>query len=228
MHALRDALALARVLNRTLILPHFDCMCDRSEDTDIVPSCIYPGAPPSLSVPFKCSQHFVADTHKLQLMALDPTRFGMQPYKFNGNVAAPLPLRAHSFLLDPRAADVAADLVHIPVEPRDASRAAAGAPARQLRRGRVGHALPRGLSNVRALQLLAPHASARVLELADAEGLFGGWETQRTQAELFSTMMDYYLLRGAWCCTSRNLGNQDDGRAYLISPPPLRLPRRGT
>jgi hypothetical protein len=31
LHALRDALALALVLNRTLVLPHFDCMCDRSE-----------------------------------------------------------------------------------------------------------------------------------------------------------------------------------------------------
>jgi hypothetical protein len=25
VHALRDALAIARVLNRTLVLPHFDC-----------------------------------------------------------------------------------------------------------------------------------------------------------------------------------------------------------
>ena len=30
VHALRDALAIARVLNRTLVLPHFDCLCDRS------------------------------------------------------------------------------------------------------------------------------------------------------------------------------------------------------
>ena len=65
-HALRDALAMARVLNRTLILPHFDCLCDRSEDVAIVPSCVYHGAPPRLRMPFKCSQHFVADTHKLQ------------------------------------------------------------------------------------------------------------------------------------------------------------------
>ena len=31
LHALRDALALAVVLNRTLVLPQFDCVCDRSE-----------------------------------------------------------------------------------------------------------------------------------------------------------------------------------------------------
>ena len=67
MHALRDALAIARVLNRTLILPHFDCLCDRSEDIQLIPSCVHHGAPPALKVPFKCSQHFVADTHKLQV-----------------------------------------------------------------------------------------------------------------------------------------------------------------
>ena len=39
LHALRDALAIAVVLNRTLILPHFDCMCDRSELVDYIPSC---------------------------------------------------------------------------------------------------------------------------------------------------------------------------------------------
>ena len=102
VHALRDALGIARVLNRTLILPHYDCLCDRSEDVAIVPSCVYHGAPPSLQMPFKCSQHFVADTHKLQMMALDPTRFGMQPFKFGGLVTPPIKLRAHSFLSDGR------------------------------------------------------------------------------------------------------------------------------
>ena len=42
-HALRDALGIARVLNRTLILPQHECLCDRSEDVAIVPSCVYHG-----------------------------------------------------------------------------------------------------------------------------------------------------------------------------------------
>ena len=53
-------------------------------------------------MPFKCSTHFVTDTHKLQLMATEPTRFGMQPHKFNGAFTQPLPLRTHSFLSDSR------------------------------------------------------------------------------------------------------------------------------
>ena len=42
VHALRDALALAFLLNRTLVLPHFDCLCDRSELVDYIPWCVYP------------------------------------------------------------------------------------------------------------------------------------------------------------------------------------------
>ena len=51
LHALRDALALAVVLNRTLVLPQFDCVCDRSELVDFVPSCTFPGAPPPCPFP---------------------------------------------------------------------------------------------------------------------------------------------------------------------------------
>ena len=69
VHALRDAMAIARVLNRTLIIPHFDCLCDRSEYPDVMPSCVYYGAPPRLKIPFRCSTHFVTDTHKLQVIA---------------------------------------------------------------------------------------------------------------------------------------------------------------
>ena len=95
-------MAIARVLNRTLVIPHFECLCDRSEYPDIMPSCIYQGGPRRLQLPFRCSTHFVTDTHKLQLMSTEPTRFGMQPHKFGGRFTAPLSIRAYSFLSDPR------------------------------------------------------------------------------------------------------------------------------
>ena len=47
------------------------------------------------------------------------------------------------------------------------------------------------------------------------------------QGKLFTTMMEYYLLRGAWCCSSRGNGNED-GRVYTPTPPPLRVARQGT
>ena len=194
------------------MLPHFDCLCDRSEDVYVMPTCVHHGAPPSLQMPFKCSQHFVADTHKLQLMALEPTRFGMQPHKFGGAFTAPLPLRAHGFLNDPRAAAIRQDVVEVSVgrEP----------PAG----GGVSAILPRAATNLDLQRDLHQHREARLLRLSDAEGAFGGWETDKQQATLFSTMMEYYLHRGAWCCSSRNNGNED-GRVYTKNPPPFKIPR---
>ena len=67
---------------------------------------------------------------------------------------------------------------------------------------------------------------ARVLRLTDALDAFGGWETNPDESLLFQTMMEYYLYRGAWCCTSRYIDNNaDNGRVYLERPPPLRSPR---
>ena len=82
--------------------------------------------------------------------------------------------------------------------------------------------LTRGATNKQAQAQLAPLADARVLVLADAEGVFGGWESEPQQARLFQTMMDYFILGGSWCCTSRD---KDDGRAYYKRPPGLRMPR---
>ena len=208
VHAFRDAAALARVLNRTLIVPHFDCLCDRSEDVEIIPSCVYHGAPPSLPMPFKCSLHFVLDTHKLQMMSSAPTP-GMRASKFNGYATPPLKLRAHSFLDDAR---TAAD-----IERRSST-------LRWRAGGGDGDAaaLRRGATSVEALKSLERWKDARVLRLADAEGVFSGWVGDAQTARMFQTMMDYYVLRGAWCCTSRG-GNQDDGRVYTKAPPPLRL-----
>lgn len=215
-HALRDALAIARILNRTLILPHYDCLCDRSEDVAIVPSCVYHGAPPRMAVPFRCSQHFVADTHKLQMMSLDPMRFGMQPHKFNGRPTPPIRLRAFSFLSDSRtSAEIKEGVVDVRVVGyQGGGKAAAG--------GQI--VLRKGSTNVAVKAQLQSLEGARVIRLSDAEGVFSGWESERNEALHFNTMMDYYVHRGAWCCSSRNQAQQDDGRVYVTPPPRLRVP----
>ena len=69
---------------------------------------------------------------------------------------------------------------------------------------------------------------ARVLRLSDAQNAFGGWVDNPDESLLFNTMMEYYLYRGAWCCTSRFIdGNADNGRVYLKTPPALSRPRGG-
>mmetsp|Transcript_70814 Transcript_70814/g.213050 ORF Transcript_70814/g.213050 Transcript_70814/m.213050 type:complete len:392 (-) Transcript_70814:121-1296(-) len=197
VHALRDALAVVRVLNRTLIMPHFDCLCDRSELTEVVPSCLTPGTPPRLPVPFKCSLHFVTDSHKLQMM-IQPAQFGMSPAKFGGVVTPPMPVRAHSFLTDVRTAPAIRDSL-------------------------ATVSLPRASNNEQVLSALVPHRDTRVLRLADALGSFGGWVSNTGQGQLFNTMMEYYLLGGSWCCTSRT---QEEGRVHYSRPPPITV-RRG-
>ena len=87
-----------------------------------------------------------------------------------------------------------------------------------------GARLARGATNVDVKAQLASFERARVLRLSDAEGVFSGWVSDSLEARLFSTMMDYYVNRGAWCCSSRNQARQDDGRVYVKPPPLLRAP----
>ena len=62
---LRDALALARALRRTLVLPRWTCYCDRlwSPSDDIFHfGCMYPGAQDGNFLPFDCPMDHVLDT----------------------------------------------------------------------------------------------------------------------------------------------------------------------
>ena len=259
LHALRDALALAYVLNRTLVLPHFDCLCDRSELVDYVPSCVYPGAPPGLAFPRKCSTHFVLNIHKLQYF-LEPARYAASAPWTTRKPAPPLSLRAHSFLADPRTASAITDApqrvrvlgrpppideAHWPVSrcsaPHDrtcssvlgAGDAAFDPAAAALGAGDGEPAAPgalslrRGATNREVLRLLDAPAvrSARLVTLDDAEGAFGGWESDFEQAAGFANLESFFLLGGDWCCSSREA---NVGRLYPVDPPRLRVPARGS
>ena len=204
VHALRDALAVAIVLNRTLILPHFDCMCDRSELNEVIPSCIYPGAPNDMKLPFKCSTHFVLDIHKLQMMQA-PTEFGMQPHKFGGLIAPSMRLRTNHFLFDSRTdPSIRNSVVRVNV---------GGSPS-------GGDATLGARSS--AGQLIDPLAGlrdTRVLHLSSTLGIFSGFDKTRcNQAYMFNTMMAYFLYGGSWCCSSRD---KEEGRALYANPPPF-------
>ena len=247
---IRDALAIARVLNRTLILPHFDCMCDRSELVDYVPSCVFPGAPPTLPFPFKCSTLFVLNVHKL-LLILDPPSYGMKPSMFGGRTVPPIKLRAHSFLTDPRTRrDVTASVANVRLHGPRATPAArdlnCSAPHDRIcdrERQAMPRAhdaeealadvaadgalrLPRGASNLDVLRMLGSEEArrTRILRLSDAEGAFGGWDSNWEEGYLFKSLEKWFLLGGDWCCSSREA---NVGRLYPLDPPGLRMPARG-
>merc|ERR1712167_217653 len=50
--ALRDAMALALLTRRTLVLPRLPCLCDRSEGPTVLRECKYEAS--DLPVPFPC------------------------------------------------------------------------------------------------------------------------------------------------------------------------------
>ena len=147
------------------------------------------------------------------MVGLDQGLFGMQPHKFGGYVTPPIKLRAFSSQDDER--------TH-PEIPNGVVGVALGAAAAAA----AGVARSRGATNVcvHVGQQLAAVESARVLRLSDAEGAFSGWVSEAREARQFVTLTEYYVHRGAWCCSSRNQAQQDDGRVYVRRPPELRVP----
>ena len=248
VHALRDALAVAFVLNRTLVLPHFDCLCDRSELVDYVPSCVFIGAPPRLSFPRKCSTHFVLNIHKLMYF-FDPPNHGLP--SVSGVPTSKIPMRTHAFLADERTRHLRDSAAHVRVHgqpaPLEASPRCSSPHDRSCQPPLLSHAaraeglalsddersrasggghvsalveLQRGSTNEDVLRVLGSGSmrQKRLLRLSDAEGIFSGWRTQPQQAQAFNTMEGYFLLGGDWCCSSRRA---NDGRLYNVDPPRL-------
>ena len=62
VNELRDALALALALNRTLVLPRWTCFCDRmwaASDDLFAFGCMYPGSQAGQFLPFACPMDHV-------------------------------------------------------------------------------------------------------------------------------------------------------------------------
>ena len=241
LHALRDAAAIAYVLNRTLVLPHFDCLCDRSELVDYIPFCVFPGAPPRLTFPRKCSTHFVLNIHKL-LYLNEPASHGVPHVR--GRPTVPLRLRAHAFLSDTRAkATLGESIAHVEVRgqpaPLERSPRCSAPPGRTCLPALANEAaratslaatesgvggelvLRRGADDREVQRVLGSGAmrQTRLLKLSDAEGAFHGWADHTAQGEMFNALEAFFMLGGDWCCTSRRA---NDGRLYPVDPPKLR------
>ena len=62
--ALRDGMAVAWLLNRTFVFPHFESLCDRSEWPDIMPTCRLENS--DLAFPFRSPLNFLINVHFMQ------------------------------------------------------------------------------------------------------------------------------------------------------------------
>lgn len=177
---LRDALALATALGRTLVLPRWTCYCDRlwSGSDDIFHfGCMYPGAQDGRFVPFVCPMDHV----------LSPT----------GWAKAGVAYRDAAFLerLQERSGGI--DLVDVHVGGADGADSVSGG---------SGVRLPLGLSDQHAARLLAPYAHTRVLRLSHARGLLCGIEGGE-RADSFGRLLrppwpeNGLLTPPPWCST---------------------------
>jgi len=119
-HSVRNALALARVLNRTLIVPPFQCYCDRWWG-NVLPTCLIPGArapPPPMGTryhlrPTPCWFSTSALTNLPSLFPALPAgsdqtipfQCPMDHLFFLPNWDTRVQWREHSFLTNPRVPD---------------------------------------------------------------------------------------------------------------------------
>ena len=185
--ALRDAMAIAFVTGRVLVLPRIPCLCDRSEGPNVIRSCAYEAS--ELPFPFICPLTHLFDIARFQHIRTRPAYMGR------------IDFRESSFLQNPLTPPEVRDgqrTVHI------ASDAAAVRAASQGSNDGGGARiwLFNGSSDAQVGAALAPYAHVPVLRLASAEGVFGGW-TDANQRALFESVVSHSsILTGSWCCSS--------------------------
>jgi hypothetical protein len=172
---LRDALALAQALGRTLVLPRWACYCDRlwSGSDDIFHfGCMYPGAQDGKFVPFTCPMDHVLSPKAWHDAGVD--------YRDANFVDR---------LLD-SVGPSGRDRVSVADVVVGSGDAGGGG-------GRVT-ALPIGISETTAVRLLEPHAQTTVVRLSSARGLLCGLTGD---AAAFNRLARSVLAPPVWCST---------------------------
>ncbi|KAL3926762.1 MAG: hypothetical protein SGPRY_003152 [Prymnesium sp.] len=166
---LRDALALAYALGRTLVLPRWTCYCDRlwSGSDDIFKfGCMYPGSQDGNFVPFVCPMDHV----------LSPAAWKAEDY------------RDASFLESPRANHNR--IVDLQLLERTAYDS--------LPQAAKSFALPLGTTDAEARRILQPLATTSVLRLPHARQLLCGFEAAEAVSN-FNSKASSLLVVPAWC-----------------------------
>ena len=210
--ALRDALALASVLGRTLVVPRLPCLCDRSEAVTIIPSCVFEAS--DLELPFHCPISHILDLGRLLRMAGQPGGVPIRESTLLANPLAPRSLAAPGATVRVAIAANASAIAAMRLAGKAALSVAtsdAEAKASLGRESRWGSAEAPDCRRLRACpppKLTPRHYATQVLHLASAEGIFGGWADAASGGggaaarDRFEQLMRAYVLGGSWCCSS--------------------------
>ncbi|KAL4437974.1 hypothetical protein ABPG77_004195 [Micractinium sp. CCAP 211/92] len=199
--ALRDALAAAAILGRTVVLPQLWCWCDSDEHPHILERCRIRGT--DYMTPFVCPLDFLVAPGALEY-------FGFQ-WRHAGFLDQP---QVPAWLRHSRA------LVRI----ADSRPEPAFLEARQM----VGHAAVvwpgiRGSELKRAVQHVD---SAAVLELrGTVPGFLGGWDAeQASAATAFDKSFADMAQSAQWCCFAWGRAPPEHTLFDYARPPPLAAP----
>jgi len=183
---LRAGLALARALNRTLVLPRLWCGADRwwAPHDGRIPGAEHP------SLPFRCPADHVLDLEAWAAPATPPRpRF-----------------RESGLLTHPRTpARVKADVVRVsPCEPGShlGCGGGGGGPSAEAQPGWVR--LRAGLDARAIAAALAPYSHRKVLTFTDAASTFGGFGDPGEEAAFADSITP---LASIWCCVDAGPGH---------------------
>lgn len=186
----RDALALASVLNRTLVLPEFWCGLDRWWAP-------HPGTIPGskFDLPFRCPADHILDLEggmAAKHLDANPAEFG-----------PPIPFREHSVFLNPRmpAGSLGSTVFVDACKPGTTGCSDGQNPATlEYNRVRVGERMP----SDRLLASLASVEPIMTLRVSDVRRVWGGF-SKSEDARRFAKRTGHY--GGVWCCADAHPGH---------------------
>ena len=183
LELLRDAIAIAKLANRTLAVPRFTCFCDKvwgGHDNIFNFDCHYPGSKDSGHIPGPCPMdHFISPTKLreagVKFVALEELR--RAPYEFGGDGNG-------------ESGDVY-DFGAVPVEFKKGASGSAGV---------SGATLPTGADSSTIENVLAKMKDVRLLTLTGEMPSFAGFTTQKAAKE-FNRKITNGAMKSApeWC-----------------------------
>ncbi|KAK9804808.1 hypothetical protein WJX72_006874 [[Myrmecia] bisecta] len=169
---LQEAAGLARALNRTLVLPHFQCYCDQAPTLTVLQACTVPGS--DLRLPFTCPADRLLNAEALE--------------------AAGIPYRAAGFLERSQVpANITRSRMAVHIQP-------AGQPPPATVTMGLAASLQKGATDRQAQAALRKFAGIRVLDVVGLEpSSFGGFEDMQTAAA-FRQQFQAVVAGTEWCC----------------------------
>ena len=214
IYAMKQAIAVARVLGRQLIMPRLLCLCERAQQPwDVVPSCIKLGT--TTELPFVCPMENFLNVEELEGLWA-PEGFVTPWSSLGGDDTKPAPSRPYVTLrpwtllngsFHPEAAAklsgaAVARVRWVDPGPDGPDPAAAGNVE-----GGGELAVPLGLTDAELVAAMAHVKEAPLLHLEHAEApIFGGWESASDGAFFEEEIRKWVIpgssrFSGTWCCT---------------------------